>query len=77
MLQRKIIIPRYIFILVVIAIFLSVITFFSFQSIEVQEPKAKVLTPFGCAETTLTVSEFQAEQRFSDQVLGGHFIRCK
>lgn len=39
--------------------------------------KAKVLTPFGCGYTELTVEEFTAQQKFSDKIFGGHFIRCE
>jgi len=42
-----------------------------------QEPKAKVLTKFGCLTTTLTEDEFVKQQMFNRNILGYEFVQCK
>lgn len=38
---------------------------------------AKVLTGLGCLTTTLTIPEFEVQQKFSQEILGYHYIRCE
>jgi len=41
------------------------------------EPKAKVLTKFGCLTTTLTEDEFVKQQMFNRKILGYEYVQCK
>lgn len=41
------------------------------------EPKAKVLTKFGCLSTTLTEEEFVKQQMFNRNILGYEYVQCK